>query len=121
MSFESEIQRMNPKVARTYVEAVGMGVRVLLDVADPARLERGSEIKDRVTPVRDGADFVTARVRGTDPGQVYDVTIALGTIAQSRCDCPDFGRNGPCKHVCATAGLWLERVARPMYRKLARI
>lgn len=120
MSFRSEIQRMSPEIARTYVEAVGLGVRVLLDVADPARLERGAEIKDRVTPVRDGAGFVTARVRGSEPGHIYDVTLRLGTVATGRCDCPDFGRSGPCKHVCATAELWLEQVARPMYRTLAR-
>lgn len=121
MGFRSDILRMRDKqAALAHVERVGKGIRVLIDTADPSRVERAEGITDRVNPIRDSLSEVAATVSGTNPNDGYMVVIRFGHVARSACECPDFGRTGPCKHVIAVAESWLEQVARPTWRELKR-
>jgi uncharacterized Zn finger protein len=121
MGFRSDILRMrDKKAALAHVERVGKGVRVLIDTADPSRVERAEGITDRVNPIRDSLSEVAATVAGSNPNDGYMVVIRFGHVARSACECPDFGRTGPCKHVIAVAESWLEQVARPTWRELKR-
>ena len=121
MGFRSDILRMRDKqAALAHVERVGKGVRVLIDTADPSRVERAEGITDRVIPIRDSLSEVAATVAGSNPNDGYMVVIRFGHVARSACECPDFGRTGPCKHVIAVAETWLEQVARPTWRDLKR-
>lgn len=46
---------------------------------------------------------VRARVQGSAPGRVYDVTLTLsGTALKVLCECPYFEDQGACKHIWAT-------------------
>jgi hypothetical protein len=68
MGFRSDILRMRDKqAALAHVERVGKGVRVLIDTADPSRVERAEGITDRVNPIRDSLSEVAATVAGTLP------------------------------------------------------
>lgn len=107
--------------ALEYVTRVGKGLRVLIDTSDPSRLERAESIMGRVQPIRDSLTEIAASVKSSDGRESYAVVITLGYVARGArgvCDCPDFGRTGPCKHVLAVGLRWLDQVARPVYREL---
>jgi uncharacterized Zn finger protein len=101
-----------------YVTRVGKGLRVLIDTSEPTRLERAESILDRVQPIHDSLTEIAASVKSSDGLESYAVVITFGYVARGACECPDFGRTGPCKHVLAVGLRWLDQVARPVYREL---
>ena len=104
--------------AMAYVTRVGTGIRTMVDTSDPSRLERAEAVMSRVRPVHDNLTEIAATVGSSDGRESYAVVIHFGYVARGACECPDFGRTGPCKHVLAVALRWLDQVARPVYREL---
>jgi uncharacterized Zn finger protein len=101
--------------AMKVVEGFGRGITAMIEMSDPARLDRASHLGGSVIPVCDCISSCEAKVKGSGDN-VYNVKITFGTLARSACDCPDFGTNGPCKHAIAVGNKWLEHVARPTWR-----
>ena len=119
MHFKKQINQIATKEgdhrAMKMVEGIGMGISAMIEMSEPARLDRASRISESVTPTHDCISSCSAQVRGSE-NNVYNVKIVFGTLARNTCDCPDYGTNGPCKHAIAVGLKWLEAVARPTWK-----
>ncbi len=86
------------------------GAKIFLELSDPKRLERASEIirQNRVLLERDTSDEVTGTCSPSGGGDPYKVSFRVksGRVRGSACTCQDSG-NVSCKHVLALCAFWL--------------
>ena len=93
----------------------------LFRIADPKRMGRIGDVKVSLTSA--SAEKVEGRVSGRTGN--YDTRISIQPKRGFHCTCPDFVqrgmRDGPCKHVLATALEWKERVLQAEDRLQAQL
>jgi len=87
------------------------GAKLFLELADPKRLVRASEIlkTDRVRITGESPDGVAGTCRSSSGGEsLYLVSFRVRGIRVrgATCSCQDSG-NSSCKHVLALCGKWL--------------
>lgn len=115
MSFKEAILALETDYAVKHVTRVGKGVRALVDMADPSRIDRAGAVASHIARMSDDLVGISGAVRSQSGHCEYIVGIEFGPVASSHCSCPDFGRTGPCKHVLAIAITWVTQVGRPTW------
>lgn len=104
------------KQALGAVEDRGRALRTLVECAEIGRRHRSVDVPIRW--IREDDRGIRGLVDGRRGTYAVAIPIVGGIVRSPMCDCPDHGRAGPCKHVLAVAGDWIENVGRPVWRAL---